>query len=190
MTTRNTAFTVTSLIAAATGILADAGFNPAQQSAKESWRATVARVYEDPYSVVCVAVYETWAELSSAWAEDQANLVALISTHFARNEAKAWDGYLVLLTPSVVPTNERLTAINIQRNTLHLRKLLAGGEELRSVSAVRRALLPLLPLEEHVALESRGVLDTLPSLLADRGVDEEAVQVAIAAFREPAPDPG
>ena len=187
MTTSSTPFTVTSLVAAAADVLEGAGFDAAQQSATGTWRATAARVYEDAYSIVCVAVYETWAELSSGWTEDQANLVALISQHFARTEAKAWDGYLVLLTPSVVPATERLTSINIQRNTLHLRKLFADGEELRSLSAVRRALLPLLPLEEHDALEPRSVLDTLPPLLADRGVDEEAAHVAIAAFRDQRP---
>lgn len=187
MTASSAPFTVTSLVAAAAEVLEGAGFKAIDPSVKDSWKATATRVYEDAYSIVCVAVYETWADLSSRWVDDQATLVSLISEYFARTEAKAWDGYLVLLTPSVVPRTDRLNASSIQRNTLHLRKLFADGEELRSVVDVRRTLLPLLPLDEYDALEPRSVLDSLPSLLGNHGVDEDAAQVAIAAFRDQRP---
>ena len=127
------------------------------------------------------------AALSSQWADDQANLVELISRHFARTEAKAWDGYLVLLTPSVVPATERQEAIEIQRNTVHVRKLLAAGDELETVDPVYRTLLPLLPLEIQEAQRPENVLHTLPPLLARRGVDEDASRVAIAAFLDQRP---
>ena len=187
MTVSNTPLTATALAAAAGRVLEGAGFKAIAPPSVSDWRATATRVYEDAYSIVCVAVYETWADLSSRWIEDQASLVDLISKHFSRTEAKAWDGYLVLLTPSVVPATDRMYAIDIQRNTLHLRKLFADGDELRSVDDVRQTLLPLLPLEEHDALETRNVLDTLPFLLASRGVDEDAAKVAIAAFRDQKP---
>ena len=187
MTTSSTPFTVTTLVAAATEVLEDAGFKAVHPSTTSDWRATATRVYEDAYSVVCVAVYETWKDLSGRWVEDQATLVNLISEYFARTEAKAWDGYLVLLTPSVVQETDRLNATSIQRNTLHLRKLFADGEGLESIEDVRRTLLPLLPLEEYDALEPRNVLDTLPSLLEKHGVNKDAVQVAIAAYREQRP---
>ena len=187
MTMSSAPFTVTNLLAAAAEILEGAGFQAVNPSSSNAWRATASRVYEDAYSIVCVAVYETWADLSSRWIEDQSHLVGLISEFFAQTEAKAWDGYLVLLTPSVVPTTDRLSAIGIQRNTLYLRKLLADGGELRTVNDVRRVLLPLLPLEKQEQEEGRGVLDALPSLLSSHGVDKEAARVAIEAFREQRP---
>ena len=187
MRTSSAPINVTTLVAEAAQVLEDAGFNAVDQSGKNSWKATAARVYEDTYSIVCVAVYETWADLQSRWVEDQATLVSLISEYFARSDAKAWDGYLVLLTPSIVPKSDRLRASSIGRNTLHLRKLFADGEELQSLGGVRRTLLPLLPLEDYDALERRDVLDTLPSLLGGRGVDPAAVQVAISAFRQQRP---
>ena len=187
MNASNTAFTTTTLIADAARVLEDSGFRTVDPSATGTWRATEARVYEDAYSVVCVAVYETWAALSSQWADDQANLVELISRHFARTEAKAWDGYLVLLTPSVVPATERQEAIEIQRNTVHVRKLFAAGDELETVNPVHRTLLPLLPLEIQEAQRPVNVLHTLPPLLARHGVDEEASRVAIAAFLDQRP---
>lgn len=183
----NTPFTITTLIAAAAEILEGSGFRTVNPSATGTWRATEARVYEDAYSVACVAIYETWAALSAQWADDQANLVELISKHFARTEAKAWDGYLVLLTPSIVPATERQKAIDIQRNTVHVRKLFAAGDELETVDAVRRTLLPLLPLEIQETQLPSDVLHTLPPLLARHGVDEESARVALAAFLEQRP---
>ena len=184
MTSSNTPLTVTSLMATVAEILEVAGFKTIDPSVAGTWRATEARVYEDAYSIVCIAIYETWSDLSSLWVDDQSSLVALISEHFSRTEPKAWDGYLVLLTPSSVPTGARQNAIDIQRNTLYVRKLFASGDELHSTGAVRRILLPLLPLEGHQALQSRNVLDTLPPLLAGHGVDVDASKVAIAAFRD------
>ena len=183
MTTHGTQFTVTTLVAAASEVLEIAGFRPVPPSATDNWGATIARVFEDPYSIVCVAVYETWDDLSSRWTKDQASLVTLISKHLLRTDAKAWDGYLALLTPSFVPADERPDFVKIQRNTLHLRKLLAGGDELKSVGGVRRTLLPLLPLEEYDALKPRNILDSLPPLLTHYGLDEEPVRIAIEAFQ-------
>ena len=184
MTSTGTQFTATTLVAAVSEILEGAGLKAVSPSATGTWKATEARLYEDAYSVVCVAVYETWLDLWSLWADDQATLVSLISRHFSRTDAKAWDGYLVLLTPSIVPAAARHNAIEIQRNTVHVRKLFGSGDELQTVDAVRRTLLPLLPIEGEQALQPRNVLDSLPSVLARHGVDEDASRVAIAAFRE------
>ena len=184
MTSLGSSFTVTTLVAAVSEILEGAGFKAVSPSTIGIWRATETRVYEDAYSVVCAAVYETWMDLWSLWADDQASLVSLISRHFSRTDAKAWDGYLVLLTPSIVPATARHDAIDIQRNTVHVRKLFGSGDELQTVDAVRRTLLPLLPLEGDQALQPRNVLDNLAPLLARYGVDEYASRVAIAAFRE------
>lgn len=177
-------FTVTALVAAAEEFLESAAYRPIKPSLADPWKATDVRIYEDAYSIVCLAVYETWNDLLSLWSDDQANLVSLISRHFSRTDAKAWDGYLVLLTPSIVPTKARQDAVDIQRNTLHVRKLFGSGDELRTVDDVCRVLLPLLPLEGHEVLRPRNVLDTLPKLLARHGVDEMASDVAIAAFRD------
>lgn len=181
-------FTATTLVAAASEVLEGAGYERVAPEREGVWPRPGARVYEDPYSLVALVVYETWVDLSAGWLEAQAALVELISTHFSRGEAKTWEGYLVLLTPSVVPADARLDAIAIQRNTTHLRKLLATGDELRTVEDVRRALLPLLPLEADQALaEPRSALELLPELLAHRGISEEAVKVAIQAFLDQQP---
>ena len=183
MTANSNPLTVTNIAAAAFDVLEGSGFKTVEPSGIDKWGATTARVFEDRYSIVCVAVYETWSQLSFRWVEDQDNLVNLISKYFTRTDAKAWDGYLVLLTPSFVPASEHLSAIGIQRNTRHVRKLLADGSELQSISSVRRILLPLLPLEEHTALKPPNLLDSLLPFLVKKGVDEEAALLAMAAFR-------
>ena len=184
MTSDSTSFTVTTLVAAASGILEDAGFRSIDASKMGLWKATETRAFEDANSIVCVAVYQTWTDLSSLWIDDQANLVDLISEYFSRSDPKVWDGYLVLLTPGIAPTGARESIIEIRRNTLHVRKLLASGDDLQTIDAVRRTLLPLLPLEQHQALQPRNVLDALSPLLARHGVDKDASRVAIAAFLE------
>ena len=181
-------FTATSLMAAASSVLEAAGYKRISQSRSGSWPGSEARLYEDAYSVVAIVVYETWADLSSSWLEAQATLVEVISTHFTRGEAKAWEGYLVLLTPSVIPSDSRLDAIAIQRNTTHVRKLLATGDELRALGDIARTLLPLLPLEGDQALvEPRSALELLPDLLTRRGVPRDIVDVAIEAFLDQQP---
>lgn len=187
MKASSNAITTTALLAEAGNILEDAGFRAVAPSITGEWRATGAKVYEDAYSIVCIAVYETWADLASSWPDDQTNLVRLISKYFTRTEAKAWDGYLVLFTPSVVPAAARREAVAVQRNTLHVRKLFAAGDELRSLRAVRHTLLPLLPLENSEVDRTGNVLESLPPLLAARGVDPEVSEVAISAFLEQRP---
>ena len=184
MTSFSPTLTFAVIEAGATQILESAGFQTVRSADLGGWRATSASVYEDAYSIVCVAIYDTWNQLSEGWTDDQAVLVDLISKYFTRYEPKAWDGYLALFTPSIVPEQERRTAIDIRRNTVHVRKLFADGSELKSTGAIRRTLLPVLPLDEHDALEERNVLEALPPLLAKYGVSEDATQVAIEAFQD------
>ena len=68
-----------------------------------------------------------------------------------------------------------------------MRKLFAAGDELETVDAVRRTLLPLLPLEVQEAQDPSNVLHSLPPLLASHGVDEDVSKVAVAAFLDHRP---
>lgn len=185
--TTSSLFTVTNLTAATSKALFDAGFREVSLAASIDWKAAVVRVYEDEYSIVCVAIYETWADLDSHWMLDQANLIDLMSKNIVRANPKSWEGYIILLTPSIVPSSEREKAILIQRDTRHVRKLFADGGELNEIDDVTRLLLPLMPLEEQGPLLSHNILDALPEMLSKHGVDREITQVAITAFRAQRP---
>jgi hypothetical protein len=176
--------TSTDLIASASSILEAGGYSRIVETAPGSVIAD-ARLYEDPYSVVALVVCETWPELESRWADAQGALVELISAHMTSEEAKAWEGYLVLLTPGLTAgSTDSSTVSSIRYDTSRVRKLVATGDELKQLSDVERTLLPLLPLEAtQTTGASASVLELLPEMLSThQQVDEGAVRVIIDAF--------
>ena len=178
----------TSILAAASEIFHAGGYLSVDQRRVEKWPITNARIFEDPCSIVAVVVYETWRHLSSGWTQAQGMLVELISEHVSSAEAKAWDGYLVLLTPDIPSIHEQIEATRIRQDTSRVRKLVAAGGELRGLADVERALLPFVPLraDPQFAVQE-SVLDMLPELLARKGLPEDAVRALIDAFSEQRP---
>jgi hypothetical protein len=180
--------TSSNLLAAASDILASGGYQLVDPPRVERWPITSARLLEDSYGVVAVVVYETWADLATGWPTAQGALVELMSAYLTSAEPKAWEGYLVLLTPSVLPHASRLEAMNIRHDVTRVRKLLATGDELSTLADLERVLLPLLPLNIESTLEEQeSVLDVLPTLLARRGLAEDAMALLIDSFRRNEP---
>lgn len=174
--------TPTDLLAAATEALHAGGFKRVADSVSRDWPFT-ARLFEDDYSIVCAAVYGTSAELASGWTEAQAHLVELMSTHLGRGDAKSWEGYLVLLTPGIPSAATRSSVAKIRYDTNRLRKLVATGDELITITDVGRALLPVLPLGAGVAPQAPvSAFDLLPELLEGRGIAREASALLLEAF--------
>lgn len=181
-------FTTTTLLAAASDVLQSAGYRRVSEERVGAWPPPAPRIYEDPYSIAALVAYETWGDLATGWIDAQAALVELISSHFGAGDAKTWEGYLVLMTPSVLPREAQPEAVDVRSNTRHLRKLVATGEEIRSVGDVSRMLLPLLPLEAAaVAAPHVSAIDLLPELLERRGFDRQTVEVLVTAFRNQEP---
>jgi hypothetical protein len=175
--------TSSQLLAGASETLLAGGYSAAPEPS--SWTSGSTRVFEDAYGIVAVAVYETWADLALLWPDAQAQLVELISEYLARPEAKAWEGYVVLLTSAVPPLEARSTITDIRYDTGRVRKLVATGDELQTLDDVKRALLPVLPLEvEAPADTGSGLLDRLPELLAAQGVDQDLTRIVVNAFSE------
>lgn len=145
-------------------------------------------VAEDKYGVVIVAVYDTWGELARGWRSAQARAVDVISDRFTRLDRKAWDGYLILITPALAAEDDR-TVHEIRYDTGRIRKIVATGEDIRSLSDVERTLLPLLPLTQGtVELEDDvSPLDELPERLEQHGLAHELVKTAVDAFKEHRP---
>jgi hypothetical protein len=175
--------TSTDILAAASEALVLGGYGRIAESVSARVAGS-ARIFEDPYSVVQLVVYETWADLETNWTDAQAVLVELISKYVVSTEPKAWDGYLVLLTPSILPAAAREQAIQIKNNFNRVRKFLATGDDLKTTSDVERLLLPLLPLTSEVPRsdQSTRVLDSLPDILSKRGIDRGAVEALVRAF--------
>ncbi len=144
---------------------------------------------EDKYGIVALAVYGTWADLWQNWAEVEGAVVSLISEKFSRAEAKAWEGYLVLLTPAPVGPEAAQEANTIRYDTHRVRKLVGTGEDLTTLKDIQRVLLPLMPLEteELPSSEESAFLASLPDLLEQQGLDRRAVDIVLDAFRSHEP---
>ncbi len=176
----NGSLTTSQVLAAATELLMNGGY---ESVPLEDGGFTSARVFEDPYGIVAVNVFDTWESLSDGWHLAQGSLVDLISNHLTRPEPKSWEGYLVLLTPAPVPEPERSHVADLRYDTNRLRKLVATGEDLQTLDDVREALLPLLPLEvEPPGVTRSGLLDRLPNLLASEGIPAEITRAVVEAF--------
>ena len=129
MTDPSLGYTTTDLIAAAFQVLLEGGYGQINGRFPE-WSTPTSRLFEDQYSVIGIAIFETCTELLRAWPDVQAVLVDVISRHVGSQESKSWDGYLVLLTPGLAPSeSEAIEAVRY--NTTRLRKLVATGDDLK-----------------------------------------------------------
>jgi hypothetical protein len=146
-----------------------------------------ALIAEDKYGVVVIAVYDTWSELREGWRSAQAQTVEVLSSQFTRLDRKAWDGYLVLLTAALAVEDDA-TVHEIRYDTSRIRKLVATGDDLRSLNDVERILLPLLPLtQDEMVEEQLSPLDELPERLEGAGIARNLAETAVAAFRDHRP---
>jgi len=183
MTFDNVQLSTTSLLAEATELLEGGQYLQAEPKSDGHWPTKNVRLFEDTYSIVALLVFDTWKELSETWIEAQTALIELMSTHIRSWEAKAWDGYLVLLTPALVDSNEAFKPSQIRYNTNRVRKILATGDDLKELSDVESALLPLLPIQSGLNfVEIQSSLELLPTLLSGYGISEEIVKVVVNSY--------
>ena len=90
--------TRTEILAAADRVLVSSGYRRLPETL-ETEEALDGRAYEDVYGLVLVSVFDFVQNLMDNWHESQGSLVSLMTRFISAQEAKAWDGYLVLLTP-------------------------------------------------------------------------------------------
>jgi hypothetical protein len=173
----------TQLLAAAAQVLTDSGYVGAPIPKETSPNGFVARLFEDRYGIVALCIFDSWGELVEDWPNAQGQLVDLMSETLRRPEPKAWEGYLVLMTPGFMPAAERVTINTLRADTNRVRKLVAAGDELGTLEDIRNFMLPLLPLEVDESLtEEADLLESLPALLQEQGVATLVTQEVLDAF--------
>jgi hypothetical protein len=183
----SSSLTATTLLAEASTLLGQNGYQRVEPSMDLRSPLPTRRLFEDLYSIVALLVYETWGELRDTWTNAQGSLTELISANVRRGEAKAWEGYLVVLTPASAAT-EVSQVDRIRYDVTRVRKLVATAEDLLELGDVRRILLPLLPLESGLSVGvSRSAIDLIPDLLAVKGTPEEFGRAVVEAFRQQEP---
>jgi len=178
--------TTTEIMAAATERLLGGGYRRIDTTA-EVWETPNSRLFEDEFGLVAVMVFETWDALTSEWVDGQGALVELISRNLSRSDPKAWEGYLVALTPGLRGQSGTEEWMSIRYNTNRLRKLIASGEDLRSIGDVETAMAPLLPVNsQEVAVDVvESVLDLVPEMIHDAsGVPRSIAQAVVVAFEQ------
>jgi hypothetical protein len=179
-------FTVTDLIASASQVLLANGYQQIIGRFSE-WETSTLRLFEDEYGIVGLAVFETCADLLRSWSEIQDKLVDVISRNVGKQEFKAWDGYLVLLTPSLAPSETDAIEL-IRYDIRRVRKLVATGDDLVLATDVRRVLRPLLPLRLSLSNpEQISALDLLPKLLKKDSIAEAVTRRLIEAHKRQEP---
>jgi hypothetical protein len=175
----------TQLLAAASQLLASNGYVGAAIPSADSAQAYASRVFEDRYGIVAICVFDSWALLVQDWPVAQGQLVGLMSETLRRPEPKAWEGYLVLMTPGLMPLGDRTVINRMRADTNRVRKLVAAGDELGTLEEIRTFLLPLIPLVMDESVSGQGdLLESLPELLQEQGVLPQITQIALEAFAE------
>jgi len=166
--------------------LGAAGYRRVSASDEMSWPTAFAHIYEDAHTVVAVTVFESWRALEEGWPVAQGCLVDLMSKFLSRDDPKAWDGYLVLITPDALPNGKEAILAGIRQDLSRVRKLVATNDLLQGRRGVEGVLQPLLRLRADVGSEAKEeVLDRLPQLLSPtEGLSQEQVRVAVRAFRD------
>lgn len=178
--------TPTELIAISSDVLEGGGFRSIRRGFSE-WSTPTTRLFEDEYNIVGLAVFMTCDDLLHSWADLQASLVDVMAHHVGHAESKAWDGYLVLLTSAVAPSDSSALSA-VRYDTTRLRKLVATGESLGSAADVYRVLGPLLPLAvDPIPPTDTAALALLPKLLEEHNIPTSTTEALVAAFTDQQP---
>ena len=173
--------TPSQLLGAVSSTLVGAGFR--QVTETKGARHPDILLFEDTFAIVAVGVFESCERLIREWSNCQGWLVETVSSHVSKAEAKAWDGYLVLLTTAVASDFEQLALEQIARDTSHTRKLVASGDRLRTLSDVDAALAPFLPVVSTLQQTNpESILDDVRRLLRVHGVRPLTSDAIVAAF--------
>ena len=168
----------TQIAAGATAALVDGGYVRVEAETP----SLQLRVFEDSFGIVAIAVFESWHELASKWHEAQGYLVDVMAAKLGRREAKAWEGYLVLLTPGLVPAIEHTAVQSIRSDTTRVRKLVGTGSDLSTLASLANVLLPLLPLRIDDLASGPDVLSHLSGILTESGLSSEIADLVVKSF--------
>lgn len=173
-----------SVIAEVASILRRSNYQVVDTADLRSFEVEQGVLAEDEFGIVLAIVTETAELIESQWCDYQAKFVEYLGSKLNKFDPKVWEAYMVLLTPSVTPRSLFPHLERIRLDTSQIRKLIITGEQLTALSDIARALLPVLPLDESDAEGSQeSLLDTLPDLLEDRGVDRDSLEAVISAYR-------
>src|SRR3546814_2679164 len=99
-----------------------------------------------------VCVYDSSAELMESWSKDSDQAISTYQFGLRRSGTKAWNTYLVLLTPESADYAKAVSLGAIEEDLSGTRKIARAG--IQNPADLSAALLPLLPLQSAPRLEA------------------------------------
>ena len=143
---------------------------------------------EDSIAIVAIVVYDHLSDLLSSWHLAQGAVVDLISNKLSTSDPKLWEGYLVLINPSLPTVDGKRDVEKIRHDVSRIRKLVATGEELQTISDVERVLLTFLPIDVGTFdVGPASLLEMLPRLLATHEIPLASATAIVDAFKNKEP---
>ena len=111
-----------------------------------------ARVIENGTLLGFVIAYDTAGDLLSHWSDDTDRLVAQRQFQLRAAGIKAWNIYVLLLTPERANYAQAVALSSIEEDFAGLRKIARAG--CKHGPDILRALLPLMPLQSAPVLDA------------------------------------
>ena len=146
-------------------------------------------LFEDPVVIGFVFAYANESDLIARWEDDVDKAIATYQFALRRAGPKAWNTYVVLLAEGSADLGAACLLANIEENLTGTRKIARAG--VNSMSEVRAALLPLLPLQsppelEAVNLRNEILLRTseLPPPVSEAFASEANISVVLQVIEQ------
>lgn len=173
---------MTELLTQAASILEESGFEFRYAEVPSDASTPIdALLFEDSTILGFVVVYNDVADLLARWKSDGDRLAMKHRSVLQAAQQKAWNAYLILLARQPATFAQALALGLIEEDLEAMRKI--AQAKVDSPSAVRSALLPLLPFKAAPVLDP---ID-MPAEIAARTseLDEQIVKAFLSAADEP-----
>ena len=131
-------------------------------------------IFEDSTVLGFIVIYDRVAELLANWKADGDRIAMKYRKFLQAAQQKAWNAYLVLLAREAATFDQALALGLIEEDLEAMRKITKAA--VTNVSAVRSALLPLLPFR------AAPVLDPIDMRAEIRARTSELDEQIVAAF--------
>jgi hypothetical protein len=114
-------------------------------------------LFEDESIFGFVVLYDTVERLLATWKEKQSLFIQKNAGTLRRANMKAWNCYAVFLCTEVAPERHKSALVEIEEDLALTRKIVADG--VATQRDTQRALLPVLPIQNHAVPSSDIALD-------------------------------
>jgi hypothetical protein len=143
---------MTPAIDSAKEVLAEAGYSTQVFVLESDSRVSrTALAFEDATVIGFVLQYDHSSDLISSWKRDSLRVAARQRVALTKAAQKAWNAYLILLTPGEADFGEALLMGQIEEDLEGMRKIARG--RVTDAEHARQALLPLLPFKSKPTLD-------------------------------------